>query len=281
MKAYEIITERILQKLAEGVIPWRKPWAGANGMPKNTISRKEYRGVNVFLLHMQGYASLYWLTFRQARQLGGSVKEGAKGSPVIFWNWRTVKGKEGEDEEKQIPLLRYYTVFNVEQCEDLKLDIESPAVNPDFNPIAEAEKIVHGMLHRPEVTHHEAQAYYSPARDTVNMPKPNLFKEEAGYYSTLFHELVHSTGHGSRLNREAEQKNHAFGSRDYSKEELIAEMGASFLCGAAGIENATLDNSAAYIAGWLKKLQDDKQMVIFAAAKAQRAADYILNRQGE
>ena len=272
MKVYEIITDRIMKKLEEGTVPWRRPWNASAGLPKNLLSRKEYRGINVFLTGSQGYESPYWLTFKQAKALGGCVREGEKGTPIVYCDTfkKEVVGKDGELAEKQMSFLRYYTVFNMAQVDG----VEAPAsgiVERPFNPIRECEKVVADMPHPPVMKQGVGgRAFYRSSEDVVYMPR-------AEYYSTLFHELVHSTGHETRLNRRPSTERRSFGDEAYSKEELVAEMGASFLCATAGIEDATLDNSAAYIQGWLKALRDDKKLVILAAAAAQKASDYILN----
>ena len=282
MNVYEIITQRIMDKLEQGTVPWHKPWASNSEMPKNLISKKTYRGINVFMLHMAGYSSPYWLSYKQASELGGTVKKGEHGLPIVFWNWKETKNEETGKKEK-IPFIRYYTVFNADQCSGLESKVPAiPDFNPlDFNPITECEGILNGMSDKPEITHNEAKAYYRPSNDTVNMPKQETFCSVPDYYSVLFHELVHSTGHEKRLNRHKEQLNHNFGSNDYSKEELIAEMGASFLSGLTGITTNTIDNSAAYIKSWLVRLKDDPKMVVMAAAKAQKAVDYITGKQIE
>ncbi|MDA2924023.1 zincin-like metallopeptidase domain-containing protein [Acidobacteria bacterium AH-259-L09] len=280
MKAYEVITNRIIKKLEQGTVPWHQPWSAE--MPKNLISRKEYRGINVFLLGSMGYANPYWMTFKQAKQLGGHVRQGGRSTPVVFWKWLEVEQENpetGEPETNQIPLLRYYNVFNLDQCEDIPAEKIPPLENGrDFHPIKEAEKTVQQMLQPPIIQHRASQAYYRPSSDTVNMPQPELFRSDEEYYSTLFHELTHSTGHQSRLNRLDTDNLAPFGSKDYSQEELVAEMGAAFLCGHCRIENRTIDNSAAYIQGWLRRLRNDKRMVVFAAAQAQKAADFILEK---
>jgi antirestriction protein ArdC len=278
MKVYEIITDRIMRKLEEGTVPWRRPWNADAGLPKNMVSRKEYRGINVFLTGSQGYESPYWLTFKQAKVLGGSVREGEKGTPIVYCDTfkKEVVGKDGELAEKQMSFLRYYTVFNMAQVDG----VEAPAsetVERAFNPIMECERIVSDMPFPPALRTGNGRAFYRSSEDAVYMPRAELFLSDEEYYSTLFHELVHSTGHETRLNRRPSTDRRSFGDEAYSKEELVAEMGASFLCATSGIENATLDNSAAYIQGWLKALRDDKKMVILAAAAAQKASDYILN----
>ena len=201
-------------------------------------------------------------------------------TPVVFWKWleREQENTEtGQTETVNIPLLRYYNVFNVEQCEGIPADKIPPLKEArDFHPIDEAERTVQDMQQRPIIQHQAVQAYYRPSADVVNMPAAELFQSSEEYYSTLFHEMTHATGHESRLGRLDSDRLAAFGSRDYSQEELVAEMGAAFLCGHCQIENQTIDNSAAYIQGWLRKLKNDKRLVVIAAAQAQKAADFIL-----
>lgn len=287
-KIYEMVTDRIMTKLEAGVVPWHKPWAGGD-MPVNLVSKKQYRGVNVWLLSCMGFSSPYFVSYKQAQELGGTVKKGEKGCPVVFWKWLEKKdpdAREGEisTKDRKIPLLRYYTVFNTDQCEGIdhaKIPTSDLPVR-EIEPIEECELMVAGMPKRPEITHTEQRAYYRPSTDTVNMPAQETFEGDEEYYSTLFHELTHSTGHESRLNRRGSDTPRNFGDREYSKEELVAEMGAAYLCGVAGIENKTIDNSAAYIASWMKALRDDKKMVVQAAGQAQKAADFILDvRHGE
>ena len=273
---YQIITDKLIAKLEEGVAPWRKPWkAGEAGAPKNLKSGKAYRGINVFLLTIQGFESPYWLTFKQAKALKGSVRKGEKGTQVIFWRWiEKTKTVDGVDKKDSFPILRYFSVFNVEQCAGItvpsKVDAE-PA--PEFHPLAEAELVVEGMPNRPQINHGGSRAAYSPTLDLVKMPEREAFDSPAGYYTTLFHELAHSTGHESRVGRTFGEH---FGSEDYSKEELVAEMTAAMVAGHVGIEE-TLDNSAAYLASWIKTLKGDPKLAVCAAAQAQKAADYILD----
>lgn len=247
-------------------------------MLKNLVSGKQYRGINVFLLHTLGYDSPWFVTFKQAKKLGGQVRKGEKGCPVVFWKWiDREETEDGQVTKVRVPLLRYYTVFNVEQCDG----ITAPAVDVperEHEPLQAAERIVDGMPQRPTIEHAFRGACYSPSEDTVRMPKPERFEVRDGYYATLFHELTHASGHSSRLDRKLDTKRAAFGSDSYTREELVAEMGASFLCGEAGILDSQLDQSAAYIDGWLKTLRSDRKLVVTAAAQAQKAADYILRR---
>ena len=278
MNVYEIITDRILAALDEGTIPWRKPWK-CGGAPKNLVTGKPYRGLNILLTAMQGYASPYWLTFKQATERGGQVRKGEKGTPIIFWNWqrRQVEDQDGEIEERQLPYMRYYTVFNLAQIDGLQL----PEEKDTFTPMSGCDEVIVGMPQAPAIEHGWARASYCPATDRVKMPPRPSFTNEAGYYATLFHELTHSTGHSSRLGRRTLEEKTVFGSEEYSKEELIAELGASFLCGHTGISNDTLENSAAYIEHWRKQLAADKKLVIFAAYQAQKAVDFILDRRAD
>lgn len=283
---YDMITERILAQLNQGTAPWHKPWKSVNGEePMNLTSRKAYRGLNRFLLSVANYERPYFVTYKQALELGGHVKQGEKGSPVIFWkrNTYTKAQPDGTETEEQGFLLRYYTVFNVSQCEGLGKWL--PALPTEdlrtIEPIEAAERIARGYPNAPAIHHVNGNlACYRPKSDEITLPLRNQFVSGPAYYSTLFHEMTHATGHAVRLNRSTLTDLCPFGSTNYSKEELVAEMGAAFLCGEAGIDNeAALKNSAAYIDGWRKKLSRDSKVVVHAAAQAQKAADYILRKE--
>jgi antirestriction protein ArdC len=274
-KIYEMVTDKIIEKLEQGTVPWQKPWV-SGGLPKSLVSGKTYRGVNVFLLAIQDYSSPYWLTLKQANDRGGKVRKGEKSTPVIFWNWINKEDKDNPDKVKKIPFLKYYRVFNVEQCDGLNFPQEEVA--RPLNRITECEKVVSDMPKAPRLTHGGNHAYYRPSEDVVNMPASDGFVSDEEYYSTLFHELTHSTGHESRVGREGIKDVQPFGTVDYGKEELVAEMGAAFLCGITGINNKTVDNSAAYINSWLKKIRQDKKIIVQAAAAAQKASDFILGK---
>ena len=279
-KAYEVITARILDALDKGEVPWRKPWSLPAGMKPQSVTGHPYRGINALLLGLSGYTDPRWLTFRKAKELGGNVLKGQKATPVVLWKPITKQSEDGED--KTIWLLRYYSVFNAMQCEGLPLPEVSTTEVREFDPIAEAEGIIANMPHSPSIDHDGGdRAYYVPAFDSVHLPPRYAFEKPEEYYSTAFHELGHSTGHRSRLDRHGlETGIAAFGSQVYSKEELAAEFCSTFLCNESGIEN-TLDNSTAYITGWAKKLRSDKRLVIVAASQGHKAADYILGRMGE
>jgi antirestriction protein ArdC len=274
VKAYERITERIIGLLQSGTVPWHKPWRVKTSLPRNLVTQKPYRGINVFLLMAMSYESPLWLTFRQALQLGGNVKKGEKACPVVFWKKMEREDKDSDEPQKR-PLLRLYHVFNVSQCDGLK---ESPAMENGSFASAKPVEIVAKMPQPPAVKHGMAKAFYSPSDDCVGMPERERFNDDAGYYATLFHELVHSTGHEKRLKRPSITERNGYGSDPYCKEELIAELGSAFLCGYADIVDRTIDNSASYLEGWLKQLQNDRTLIVSAAAQAQKAADFILGR---
>lgn len=276
---YAVVTDRILEQLQQGTVPWHKPWTA--GVPKSLATGKPYRGINLLTLGCSPYSSPYWLTYKQAQARGGHVRKGEKSWPVVFWKW--IDGKPATDSDSQVdgaepktrkvPILRYYRVFNVEQCEG----IEAPKTETHIhNPIEICEQLVAGYSSKPTIVHeNQTLACYFPRVDKVNVPRPEVFDTDEAYYSVLFHELTHSTGHASRLNRPSIVDFNSFGSHEYSKEELVAELGAAMLCGISGIENRTISSSASYIASWLKVLQGEPRMVVLAAAQAQKAADYI------
>lgn len=274
---YEIITERIVEMLKQGTVPWRKTWNAGNA-PRN-IDGYRYRGINVFLLHSLGYSSPFWMTFKQAQKRGGSVRKGEHGTVIVFWKiFRKAETDEvtGEREVKTIPMLRYYRVFNLEQTENVKL----PKAVAEFNAQAErevetrveAEDILAGYENGPLVRETGDQPVYMPLVDRVEVPPRNTFESADEFYVALFHELGHSTGHPSRLNR---FQSGAFGSHEYGREELVAEMTAAFLAGEAGIET-TMPSHAAYLDAWIHTISEDVRAVVVAAGAAQRAADLIL-----
>lgn len=271
---YEIITGEIIKSLESGVVPWRKPWSSE--LPCNLVSQKPYRGLNVFMLATSGYESKFWLTLNQANKLGGKIKTGSKSHLITFWN----VGKEKLNEKTgkvQCPfLLRYYNVFNLTQTEgiDLPRAIFERNKRNAFEAIEAAESMAESMPNPPKFEQSDA-AWYRPSSDTVGIPPRSFFHSPAEYHATLFHELTHSTGHESRLHRESFDNPSIFGSESYSKEELIAEMGAAFLCGLSGIEREILPNSASYLQNWIKRLQGDSKLILSAASMAQKAADYI------
>ena len=280
MNVNEVITARILDEIAKGTLPWNKPWKSAAGEgPTNAISGKAYQGLNVFLLNCAPYARPYFLTYKQAAAAGGTVRKGEKGSPVIFWKTGEYV-KTGESETTKSFLLRYYTVFNVAQCDGLPADLLPMLPVQDggtHGEVVDAEAIVSGYQAAPTIQHGGGGAYYRPSHDVVQMPAKADFESLPHYYSTLFHELTHSTGHSSRLKRAGVTDLVHFGSTNYSKEELIAEMGAAFLCGHANISNAAvIASSASYLVGWSQRLKADPSLLVQAASAATKAVHHIM-----
>lgn len=268
----EIVTQRIIDKLQAGIIPWRRPWS-SNGQAVNWNSQRAYTGINTLLLDPGEYA-----TFPQIEAAGGKVKKGSKASIVVFWKWPEKK-EETESSEVETgrgkPYMRYYNVFNVlTQCEGLKSRRKDETFVND--PIQAAEQIKEGYKDCPPVTFAPGKAFYRPSTDIISIPALSDYRKPQEYYCTMFHEMIHSTGHKKRLDRDGVQGIAAFGSETYSKEELIAELGAAMLCTEAGIDNDTIDNSAAYIQSWLRALKNDTGLIIKASGSAKKAADFIL-----
>lgn len=265
--AYEAVLTQIVTKLSQGEIPWRKGWKVA--MPYNGVSKKPYHGINLWLTY--GESDPRWYTFNQVNSLKAKIRKGEKCRYIVFWTMFESKTEtDSAGNPKKVPFLRYYKVWNASQIEGLpNLDTS------EFEASAEAESILAGYIDAPKVQHGFQYAGYNKTSDTVKMPNREAFITSEEYYSTLFHELAHSTGHKSRLDRVTLTEDTTFGNETYSKEELVAELAAAFLCARCGIDN-TLDNSAAYIQGWLKALANDPKMIVTAASAAQKAVDYIL-----
>ena len=278
---YEIVTEKVLETMAAGVIAWRKPWDANAVRPCNAESLRQYSGGNMFLLSMLPFAVPAFLTFNQIKKAGATIKPGEekKHYPVFYWKWLEKVNDKGIVEK--IPMLRYFLVWNVEQVEGYELNPKLTAgENRVHDPIDAAEKIAHQYPNPPEVVIAKTdRACYYPQLDKINAPELAQYANPQEYYSTLCHEMAHSTGHKSRLNRKEVNDPITFGSHDYSLEEMVAELTAAFLCAEAGLDN-TLDNSAAYIKGWHAKLSADPKLFWTAAGRAQKAADYILGRSG-
>jgi antirestriction protein ArdC len=272
------ITDRMIALLEAGTVPWKRSWTCV-GVPFNVKTGKQYRGMNIWSLMVaamvKGYSDPRWLTYKQAQAMGGQVPTGTKGTHVMFWNFKEKEvEKDGELVKEKRVWARAYTVFNVEQVEGLKLD---PIV-PEAQPIEAAESMIAGYLSSgPTLKHGGNTAAYSSAADTVYMPAPGAFNAPENYYRTLFHELAHSTGHKSRLDRDLAN---VFGDHAYSEEELVAELAASMLSALCGISNdADEKNSAAYLAHWLEKLKANPKLLQSAASKAQKAVDHIMDAQ--
>ncbi len=271
---YQRITDLVIEQLEKGVKPWARPFVSPGVLPMNLISKAPYRGINLFILSSLGFGSPYFLTFKQVKRLGGTVIKGESSTPIVFWKFLTKKDKE-QDSEKiidKIPLLRYYNVFNLEQTTGIDPKYVPNLTLREHNPILEADCLIEGYLDAPKIIHTGEEPYYQPYDDKVVMPPAENFKNEFLYYSVLFHELGHSTGHESRLNRELWNN---FGSHKYSFEELVAEMTAAYLCGTCGFIASTIDNTAAYLDSWSSALSNNPNWLVQAAGKAQKAADYI------
>jgi antirestriction protein ArdC len=290
MDVYEIVTAKVIESFDKGIAPWRCPWTrGKAGLPVNLVSKKHYSGINPFLLQMasivKGYSSPYWLTYKQAAELGGQVRKGEKSEIVVFWKTWDVAVEPTTDSEEASErrwVLRYYNVFNSDQVDGLgdKVPATGPTTPFEHNPIDSCETILSGMSNRPAINEIKGnRAFYRPSSDCITVPVKAQFENVAEFYSTLFHELGHSTGHESRLNRPGITELNGFGSHEYSKEELVAEFTACYLCGMAGIENRTIENSAAYLRSWSEvlKAKANKKWLVWAASHAVRAAKYILN----
>lgn len=286
---YERVTQRITQLLEAGVIPWVKPWRINGQLPQNLVSKKPYRGFNALVLSGQvsGFNSPYYLTYRQAQELGGNVKRGEKGTPIVFWKTKEylAEGKDEDGNPIQIPkkrfIARYYIVFNVEQTEGIPAEkIPQPPAQTarTIKPSEAAEAMIAGFKGKPEITYGGSVACYVPSLDVIRLPKREDFTGDAEYYSTAFHELVHSTGHEKRLNRASLTKSAGFGTEVYSKEELVAEFGAAYLTNEAGVGEPVIKNQAAYIQGWLKHVKKDPAALVIAASQAEKAAQYILGK---
>ena len=275
---YQSITDRFWEQLKKGTVPWQQPWTSC---VQNIVSRKPYRGINAFTLGMTDRTSPFWLTFKQALDLGGHVKKGEKSLPVIYYKLLEKQDAAGRPAVREdgrpdrIPFVRWANVFNLDQTEG----IEPPAITTTQSvgePLEKAASVVENARLCP-IHHAGFAAIYSPKDDVIRLPAPTTFRSLEDYYQTLFHEMTHATGHQSRLNREGITQPVKFGSERYSKEELVAELGAAFLSNEAGILNQIqFDNSAAYLASWIEKLENDPRMIVSAASQAQKSADFVL-----
>lgn len=273
---YERIGQRILDSLNEGVVPWRKQWKGLQ--PRNLVSKRAYRGINTLLLGLTTFGSPYWLTFKQAKALGGHVKAGERGTQIVFWKFykKMVEGESEEDaEERGFAVMRMYTVFNVEQTARID-ESRIPAIRQnDDDPIEDAEAVIASWDGKPliNIAQGADRAFYSPREDKVSVPASAQFKNIGSYYQTLFHELAHSTGHSLRLGRFDDNSQPS--KESYSKEELVAEISSAFICGILGIDY-NIQNTESYVKSWVGFLKDKKSEVVRAASAAQKVVDMIL-----
>lgn len=282
---YQTITDQVLAMLEGSVAPWRSPILGRTsaGHPKNLNTGRPYRGINVFLLaftaYAKGYESSYWLTFNQIKERGGIVRRGEKSSMVVFWKqYDTTDKQPGED--IKIPVLRYYNVFNaLAQCDGIDVPDKATFTPTDFTPIEAADNLLTAYTDGPVVHHGGVAAFYRPCEDSIYIPEPSRFTTGEDYYATLFHEHAHGTGHSRRIDRKLDTEPRPFGSADYGREELIAEMAAAFLCGHCGISPVTLVNQTAYLNGWMHTIKQDKKLIVASAGAAQRAADWMIGQR--
>ncbi|MBS1731870.1 MAG: DUF1738 domain-containing protein [Bacteroidetes bacterium] len=280
---YQAVTDRIIALLEQGIIPWQKPWREA-GMPKNLITMRPYSGINLWLLLSLNYERNLFLTWEQLKGIGGSVLKDEHGHMVVFWKQVEKKPQERDEQgkPKTTAMLRYIKVFNIAQCKDIPehlIPVVDTAV--EFSPLEACEQIITGFVDKPVIQHKETRAYYDLSNDLINMPKKKSFKAVEGYYSTLFHELVHSTGAPKRLDRKTIVDMAPFGSESYAMEELVAEMGAAYLCQLSGILSPEINNTVAYLDNWLGVFKKDKRFLITAASMAEKSVIYILNKNSK
>lgn len=281
MNIYEIVTNKIIEKLEQKIVPWRhyikSPCSGK--FPVNLITGKEYRGVNVWLLKCQQIHSNVWGSYKQWQSKGKQVKKEEKGSIVVFWSVFKKEGEEGS-KDLNIPVLRYSTVFNESQIEGFSppSENEKESIN---NPVDLAEGLIRSFpLEFPKaILSEDGRAFYRPSTDEIYMPSIQQCVDSQSWYSTYFHESIHATGHESRLKRFDFAESFLFGSNSYSKEELVAELGASYMNARCGLIDSQIENSVSYISHWLAKLRNDKKLIISASAQAQKACDFLLSRE--
>ena len=275
VNVYDMVTDRIIEELSKGIIPWAKPWTGTRSGAYNRISKKPYSILNQMLLKHSGE----YATFKQWQDLGGHVKKGEKSEIVVFWKILDKEEitEDGEKEVHKIPLLRYYNVFHISQVEGVE-----PLTEPftEVQPIEAGDKLITDYITREKIHFNEQasnNAYYQPSTDSIVVPMKPQFQVVNEYYSTTFHEITHSTGHKTRLDRLQTGQVAAFGSEEYSKEELVAEIGSATLMNLLGIETVkTFRNTAAYIQNWLNVLKNDNKFIVSAASKAEKAVNFIL-----
>ena len=287
---YQMVTDRVIEQMKKGIIPWHRPWTGT-ASTINYVTRKPYSLLNQMILGREGE----WLTFKQLKELGGSIKKGSKAGIVTFYGKyiytkeETEENEDGEEapviKEYTIPVLRYYKVFHISDCTGIESKMESEPTAVASEPIERAEEIINDYIEREEGLKFKNdepsnRAFYRPSDDSVVVPMLSQYSVTEEYYSTAFHELTHSTMTESRCKRMKENKNAAYGSADYSREELVAELGSAMLCTIAELNSEkTFKNSVAYIQGWLHALENDNKMIVWAASRAEKAAQYILGEK--
>lgn len=277
---YQSVTDQIIAALEAGTPPWNRPWnaTDADPLPANATTQRPYRGINVLLLNMQsmarGFERNRWLTFQQALSVGASVRKGERGTPIVFFKMHEVDAIDAQrvrtEERRVIPLLRSFTVFNLDQVDGLPTTLEPPVVKtPVWEGFDAAQQLIQAS--GAQMRHGGARAFYSPSEDVIQMPARAAFNSAPEYYATALHELTHWTGHPSRCNRPLGRRH---GIDAYAFEELIAEMGAAFLTSHCRLPGRLQHDS--YIASWLEALRNDKRLIFAAASQAQKAADFLL-----
>lgn len=279
----EQVTDLIIRELEKGNVPWHKGWSTAGFLPSNIVSGKAYSGINALILSIMGsnYGSPLWMTYKQAQDLGGSVKLGEKGTRITYYSKVAKKDKETGELESSFALLKSYVVFNVEQCEGVAIPAKYLVEREPVSVLDGVERILASYPNRPEIYYSEqGRAYYSPSADSITLPSLAQFDDELEHAYTLTHELTHSTGHESRCNRWEGAKSMQFGCEDYASEELIAELGSVMILSEVGIP-VNIPNSGAYIKGWLKALKSDKSLVFTAASKASKAVTLMMGEVKE
>lgn len=288
---YQEVTNKIIGMIEQGVAPWRRTWS-TYGLARNYATGHIYTGINLILMNNTSHPIPYFMTFNQVKERGGQIRKGAKAEMVIYFNVyykdsgdqtiskEQARARSGSGEEIQVlKFIKYYNVFNIADVEGIDFEISEIELKQN-EKIAMCECVIDQMPKRPEIRIIDSdRAFYSPRLDFVVMPTIRQFESPEAYYATFFHELIHATGHGSRLARDEVMNPQTYGTKPYGREELVAEIGASFLCSSAQIDyDDIMENNAAYLAGWVEILKEDSKIIFRAAAEAQKAADYILNR---
>lgn len=273
---FELVTNKIVALLEQDIVPWRQSWTSA-GIPRNIVTKRPYSGINLLLLNALGFEHNLFMTFKQAKTLGASVLKGEKSTPVVFTEFKEVEvEKDGEKKMEKKPFLRYYNVFNVHQLKDVPEQFKPSSVGTANTEIHECMSVIEGMPNKPKIEHKKQEAFYLPKVDIINLPRIKSFESSEEYYTVLFHELIHSTGHSSRLNREEVMNNPKFGTDKYSIEALTAELGACYLRSLCGLDINNMSQNASYIKGWLDVFKGDKRFLIKAASRGQQAVNYII-----
>jgi len=268
----QIVTDKIIAAMEEGLVPWRKPWDGHGG-PTSLTTGKPYRGINTFILEIgqmvSGYELPLWGTFKQIKAMGGTVRKGEKGTASVLW--KPVEKEQEDGSVKSFMIMRYFTVFNVAQAEVLEIPAKFLVTR---EPVPVLDGVADALAYGPTVTHkRQDKAFYLPKKDEISLPMLDQFASAEAYAATALHEVTHSTGHASRLARlDTEAR---FGCESYAEEELVAEMGAAMLATTLGIR-VDWGQHAAYVSSWLKVLKNDRGLLIAAAQKAQKAVDVVL-----